>query len=133
MPASLVRHFTICCLTLCLYSACGHADDNAVIVTTCHFANAEWGSEMIERCVNHNKTVRAEVIERFAQHERILNRCRTKDELGWDWVKTCIERDVSAEAALASYPSESAKRVDACRKQFASLGAARVKACVDEP
>lgn len=133
MATSLSRTLYLACLALWLYSPASRADESDVIVTTCHFANSEWGTEMIDRCVKHNQAVRAEVLQQYAQHERLLNRCREKDELGWDWVKTCIERDLSADSALAAYPPEHAERIASCRTQFAGLGAARVKACVDQP
>lgn len=133
MPTLFSRLIVPCLLALCLQSPASRADENDVIVTTCHFGNAEWGSEMIDRCIKHNQAQRAAVLEQFSQHDKLLHRCREKDELGWDWVKTCVERDVAAEAALAAYPSEQAKQIAACRAEFSGHGPARVKVCVDQP
>ncbi|MDQ3261174.1 MAG: hypothetical protein M3Q00_10415 [Pseudomonadota bacterium] len=107
------------------------ADEEDEIVTGCHHSNAEWGSEMIDRCVKDNQATRAIVLQYPEQHKQIVDRCRRGNELGWSWVKTCVDRDIEAESALAQYPKERAGLIDVCHADFGHRGAAVVKACVD--
>lgn len=113
----------------CHNAAAGEEDE---IVTGCHFSNAEWGTEAIHRCIEVNRATRALVLSYPAQYKRIVDRCRQMNEYGWDWVKICVDRDIEAEVALTAYPSERIQLIDACQREFAHLGTARVKACVDE-
>jgi hypothetical protein len=131
MRGKLRASARICAAAAALLLACVHADEEAEIVTACHFANAEWGNDMIDRCVKENQATRALVLAYPPQHQRIVNRCRAKSELGWAWVKNCVDRDIAAESALAQYPKEKADLIATCRTEFAPLGAARVKGCVD--
>jgi hypothetical protein len=113
-------------------SCCGAwADEEDEIVTSCHYSNAEWGAEAIDRCVKENHATRALVLQYPAEHKPIVERCRRNSEWGWSWVKSCVDQDIEAEAALARYPGEKAELVDACRAELAHRGAAKVKACVD--
>jgi hypothetical protein len=106
-------------------------DEEDEIVTGCHYSNAEWGNEMIDRCIKDNQATRAIVLQYPEQYKQIVERCRRKNELGWSWVKTCVDNDIEAEAALAKYPTERAVLIDVCRADVGHRGAAGVKACVD--
>ena len=107
------------------------ADENDEIVTGCHHSNAEWGFDAIDRCIKDNQSTRAVVLQYPEKYQRIVDRCRRKNEFGWSWVKTCVDRDIEAESALAQYPKESASVLDVCHVDFGHRGAAAVKACVD--
>ncbi len=107
------------------------ADEEDEIVTGCHYSNAEWGNEMIDRCVKDNQATRAMVLQYPEQYKKIVDRCRRGNEFGWSWVKTCVDRDIEAEAALAQYPMERAGLIDVCQADVGHRGAAAVKVCVD--
>lgn len=118
-----------------LLACCGltaWAGEEDEIVTGCHYSNAEWGQEMIDRCIKDNQKNRELVLAYPPQHKRIVNRCRQFNHYGWSYVKTCVDRDIEAEAALAQYPAEKDKEIAACKEQFAWRGPATVKACVDQ-
>ncbi len=116
---------------LALFSFGASADENDEIVTGCHHSNAEWGFDAIDRCIKDNQATRALVLQYPAQYKRIVDRCRRGNELGWSWVKTCLDRDIEAESALALYPKERIGLIEACHADFGHRGAAKVKACVD--
>jgi len=107
------------------------AGEEDEIVTGCHYSNAEWGNEMIDRCIKDNQATRAIVLQYPERYKQIVERCRRKNELGWSWVKACVDNDIEAEAALAKYPMERAALIDVCRADIGHRGAAAVKACVD--
>lgn len=108
------------------------ADENDEIVTGCHHSNAEWGLEAIERCINDNKITRELVLQHPEKHKAIVERCRRRNELGWSWVKNCVDKDIEAETALADYPRETADLVKFCHAEIGHRGAAAVKKCVDQ-
>ena len=82
---------TILLTLLCISPGVG-ADTEEVsqIVTTCHYANAEWGSDMINRCIEENRALRDEVLRLPPEHAKALARCREHAELGWGWVRDCV-------------------------------------------
>ncbi len=121
-----------CAIFLSLLSIDARAGEEDEIVTGCHFSNAEWGQDMIDRCVKDNFANRAAVMQYPAQYKRIVSRCRLKNEYGWDYVKACIDKDIEAEAALKSYLADKANLVTACTAEFAERGFVVVKACVDQ-
>ena len=47
-------------------------------------------------------------------------------------MKTCVDKDIEATAALAKYPSETSGLINDCEAEVGHRGAARVKACVDK-
>lgn len=120
-----------CAALLMLLGLGASAGEEDEIVTGCHFANAEWGNEMIERCVRDNQATREIVLKYPAQHKPIIDRCRRGNDNGWAWVKTCVDNDIEAQLALAQYPKEIAGLIDLCNAEFALRGAALVKKCVD--
>jgi hypothetical protein len=122
----------ICLSPFAAFSFNAAADESDEIVTGCHHSNAEWGVEAIDRCIKDNQATRALVLKYPAQHQRIVDRCRRGNELGWSWVKTCVDRDIEAESALAQYPKERSGLIDACGAEFGHAGATKVKACVDQ-
>jgi hypothetical protein len=108
------------------------ADEEDEIVTGCHHSNAEWGAAMIDRCIKDNQATRAEVLAYPAQHQRIVDRCRQRNEFGWSHVKACVDGDIEAEAALTAYPKQHMSAMNRCHAEYAHRGAAVVKACVDK-
>ena len=121
-----------CSVLLALPSPSTLAGEEDEIVTSCHFANAEWGSEMIDRCIRDNQATRALVLQYPDKHKAIIDRCRRGNGNGWFWVKTCVDRDIEAETALAQYPKEMAGLMNICEAEFGHQGAAAIKACVDK-
>ena len=63
-----------CSLLLALPSPSTLAVEEDEIVTSCHFANAEWGSEMIDRCIRDNQATRALVLQYPDKHKAIIDR-----------------------------------------------------------
>lgn len=120
-----------CAALLMLLGTGASAGEEDEIVTGCHFANAEWGVEMVERCVRDNQQIRNIVLQYSEMHKPIVNRCRRGNDNGWAWVKTCVDNDIEAQSALAQYPKEIAGLIDLCDAEFGLRGAALVKKCVD--
>lgn len=118
-------------LLLALTALTTVAGEEDEIVTTCHFANAEWGLEMVERCIRDNQEMRKIVLQFPEIHKPIVERCRRGNDNGWAWVKTCVDNDIEAQSALAQYPKEIAGLIDLCDSEFGLRGAALVKKCVD--
>ena len=116
---------------LVLFATGASADETDEIVTGCHFSNAEWGAEMIDICVKENQATRAEVLRYPEKYRRFVERCRRGSENGWSWVKTCIDKDIAAESALAEYPKEHAGLIKFCDAQFGHRGAAAIRSCVN--
>ncbi len=117
---------------LSLMASVALAGEEDEIVTGCHFSNGEWGTDAIHICINENRTIRTQVLAYPAAHQRIVDRCRRGRDLGWSWVKTCVDKDIEATAALAKYPSETSGLINDCEAEVGHRGAARVKACVDK-
>jgi len=76
-------------------------DEEAQIVTTCYYANAEWGTDMVNLCVEENRRVRAEVLALPDVHAAAVRRCRASAELGWSWVKECVKKAAAERQAPA--------------------------------
>jgi hypothetical protein len=125
---ALTRAGIVLSMLFSLAAAAGEEDD---IVSSCHFSNAEWGMDMIDRCIRDNQATRASLLQYPEQYQRFLNRCRTKSELGWDKVKNCVDKDIEADAALKQYPAEKGERIAYCEAEYGGRGRVVVKACVD--
>lgn len=120
-----------CVALLMLLGPGASAGEEDEIVTGCHFANAEWGVEMVERCILDNQEMRKIVLQYPQMHKPIVDRCRRGNGNGWAWVKTCVDNDIEAQSKLAQYPKEIAGLIDLCDAEFGLRGAALVKKCVD--
>lgn len=107
------------------------ADEEAEIVTGCHYSNAEWGEQLIDICVKENKRLRAEVLAYSEEHKPYVERCRKRSEFGWGFVKECVDKDIAAAAALKTYPDDAKDAVSACHAEYRANGPAKVKACAD--
>jgi hypothetical protein len=121
-----------CVLLLLMLGIEVRAGEEDEIVTGCHFSNAEWGANMVDRCIKDNQATRAEVLQYPAKYNRYLERCRRRNENGWAWVKTCIDNDIEAETALAEYAKDKARLVALCDAEFRHRGTAAIKQCVDQ-
>lgn len=67
------------------------------------------------------------------EREDIIARCRAQmGEYGSAIVKACVDQDIEALNALASYPEKAKPFIDRCRRQMAEYGWAIVKACTDQ-
>ncbi len=129
----MTRLVHIALLVLLPFSASADETDEAdEIVTGCHFANAEWGADMIDRCIKENQVTRTQVLGYPEKYKKFIDRCRRRNELGWGWVKTCVDRDIEAESALAAYPTEKAGLLNFCHAERGHRGTAAVKDCVDQ-
>ena len=117
---------------LLLFSPALCADDNDDIVNGCNFSNAEFGTVAIQICIKDNQAARAAVAQYPEAVKDIVARCVRGRELGWSMVKRCIDNDIEAEAALATYGPEHDAAMEICKTEFGRRGAARIKACVDQ-
>lgn len=115
-----------------LFSSAICADDNDDIVNGCNFSNAEFGTVAIQICIKDNQAARAAVAQYPEAVKDIVARCVRGRELGWSMVKLCIDKDIEAEAALATYGKEHDASLAFCKTEFGGRGAARIKACVDQ-
>ena len=127
---AVMRLVPIALLLLLAFGASAGEEDE--IVTGCHFSNAEWGVDMIDRCIKENQATRTQVLGYPEKYKKFIDRCRRRNELGWAWVKTCVDRDIEAESALAAYPTEKAGLLNFCHAERGHRGAAAVKDCVDQ-
>jgi hypothetical protein len=114
------------------FSSAVRADEYDEIVNNCNFANAEFGAEAIQICIEDNQADRAAVSQYPEEVKGIVARCVRGRELGWSMVKLCIDNDIEAEAALANYGREHDSLMQNCKAEFGHRGAARTKMCVDQ-
>lgn len=127
---AVMRQVPIALLLLLAFGASAGEEDE--IVTGCHFSNAEWGVDMISRCIKENQSTRAVVLQYPEKYKRYLDRCRRGNENGWAWVKTCLDNDIEAESALASYPKDRAGLIAVCDAEYGRRGMVAIKNCVDQ-
>lgn len=65
--------------------------------------------------------------------EEIIARCRAQmGEYGSAMVKACVDQDIEALNALASYPEKAKPFIARCNQQMVEYGWAMVKACTDQ-
>ena len=114
------------------FSSAVRADEYDEIVNNCNFANAEFGAEAIQICIEDNQAARAAVLQYPDSVKHIVARCVRRRELGWSVVKLCVEKDIEAEAALANYAREHDSLIKECEVEFGLRGAAGIRACVDQ-
>ena len=117
---------------LLTFASAARADEYDEIVNNCNFANAEFGAEAIQICIEDNQAARAAVSQYPEEVKGIVARCVRGRELGWSMVKLCVDKDIEAEAALANYPTGHDSLIKECEMGFGLRGAARIKACVDQ-
>lgn len=67
------------------------------------------------------------------ERENIIARCRKQmGEYGSAMVKACVDQDIEALNALASYPEKAKPFIARCQRQMAEYGWSMVKACTDQ-
>jgi hypothetical protein len=65
-------------------------------------------------------------------NDEAVNRCMLEvGEFGVGMVQTCVEQDVAAAKALATYPRAAREAVAACTDVFKGRGWSMVKSCAD--
>lgn len=67
------------------------------------------------------------------EREEIIARCRAQmSEYGSAMVKACVDQDIEALNAIASYPEKAKPFIARCHQQMAEYGWAMVRACTDQ-
>lgn len=125
--------FPVLALMLLAPPCAAQAEDiKPEVVVRCIHDMGEWGTEMINRCVEADLAA-AKALQAYPKaHGAVVDRCtQHMQRHGWEMVKLCADRDIEAAAALARYPAEFRFAIDSCREQVGEQGAAKVKACTD--
>lgn len=115
-----------------LPQASGADNEESEIVVGCHFSMGEWGQEGIQMCIRENMAARAEVRSYPEEHQRIVERCARRRELGWSIVKKCVDDEIAAGPALAAYAQQHREKVDWCRQRFLAHSDTRILLCVEQ-
>src|SRR5260221_11355523 len=102
MVASFMKTL-ILAITLALASSACLADDDSDIISGCAMSNAEFGTEMIGICIKENQAARAEIARYPAEMKDIFAGCSRRQEMGWGFVRKCIDDDIAAEPDLEQY------------------------------
>ena len=116
---------------LALSSSMSWADDDSEIVTGCLMSNAEFGSEMAQICIKRNQSVRAEVARYPEAVKDIVELCSRRKEMGWDFVKKCIDDDIAARPVLEVYARDHGPLLARCQIEYLGREASRIKLCVE--
>ena len=112
-------------------TACRADDDDADIVTGCLMANAEFGIEMAHICIRENQAARAEVLRYPDEFKGIVARCSRRKEMGWGFVKKCIDDDIAAGPVLEAYARDHGPLLERCQEEYRGREASRIKTCVE--
>lgn len=135
MIKPLRRRFpALCLLVLGLALApAGRADeDEADMVVGCTMANAEFGNEMIQRCIEDYRAGRAAVASYPPQYKGIVDRCTGDKQLDWNRVRRCIDDDISAIPVLQAYAQDHGPLLERCEREIGGPELSRIRACVDK-
>ena len=116
---------------LALSSSLSWADDDSEIVTGCLMSNAEFGTEMAQICIKRNQSVRAEVARYPEAVKDIVELCSRRKEMGWDFVKKCIDDDIAAAPVLEAYARDHGPLLARCQIKYLGREASRIKLCVE--
>ena len=117
---------------LALSSSACLADDDADIVTGCLMSNAEFGVEMAQLCIRENQAARAAVLRYPDDVKEVVVRCSRRTDMGWEFIRKCIDDDIAAVPALEAYAMEHGPLVARCRDELGGQGAASMKLCVEK-
>jgi hypothetical protein len=108
-------------------------DLKAEIVPNCILAVGEWGTDMVQVCVDREVAALEAVLQYRTQARPSVARCTERwKRSGWVEVKACVEHDIEARAALAAYASKHHALLEQCQAKVGAQGPAAVKDCVDE-
>ncbi|HVY06779.1 MAG TPA: hypothetical protein VHB46_12450 [Burkholderiales bacterium] len=116
---------------LAFASSAGIADDDSDIISGCALSNAEFGTEMIQVCINENNKARAELKDYPEQYKGLVERCTRRKEMGWGIVKKCVDDDIAAIPVLENYARDHGTLVAQCREEFWGREISRVRLCVE--
>jgi hypothetical protein len=116
---------------LALSSTACWADDDSDIVTGCLMSNAEFGSDMAQICIKENQAVRAEVARYPDEFKDIVANCSRRKEMGWGFVKKCIDDDIAAGPVLEAYARDHGPLLERCQEEYRGREASRIKTCVE--
>ena len=94
-------------------------------------SNAEFGSEMAQICIKRNQSVRAEVARYPEAVKDIVELCSRRKEMGWDFVKKCIDDDIAAAPVLEVYARDHGPLLARCQIKYLGREASRIKLCVE--
>jgi len=125
MKAIILAAILLLSSTTCL------ADDDSEIVTGCLMSNAEFGTEMAQICIKRNQSVRAEVSRYPEAVKDIVELCSRRKEMGWDFVKKCIDDDIAATPVLKVYARDYGPLLARCQIEYLGREASRIKLCVE--
>jgi hypothetical protein len=117
---------------LALSSLACRADDDSDIVSGCAMSNAEFGTEMIQICINENQTARAEVARYPDALKPVVERCKRRKEMGWGIVKKCIDDDIAAGPVLEAYARDHGPLLESCQDEFRGRELSRIRLCVEK-
>ena len=129
MPAKTIILAAILALSS---SLCRADDDDSDIVTGCLMSNAEFGIEMAHLCIKENQAARAEVARYPDEVKTIVARCTRRKEMGWGFVKKCIDDDIAAAPVIEAYARDHGALLDACQEKFRGRELSRIKLCVEQ-
>lgn len=108
-------------------------DLKAEIVPNCILAVGEWGTDMVQLCVDREVAALEAVLQYRTQARASVARCTERwKRSGWVEVKACVEHDIESQAALATYASQHQALLEQCKAKVGAQGPAAVKDCVDE-
>lgn len=130
MVPSLMNKIIIAAILVLSSSLC-MGDDDSDIVSGCAMSNAEFGTEMINICINENKTARADLQKYPEEYQPLVERCSRRKEMGWGIVKRCVDDDIAAKPVLEAYGREHPDVTDQCAFEFRGRELSRVKLCVE--
>ncbi|MEO8004922.1 MAG: hypothetical protein ABI771_08455 [Betaproteobacteria bacterium] len=121
----------ILALALAVASSATFADDDSDIISGCALSNAEFGTEMIQICINENKTARADLQNYPEEYKGLVQRCSRRKEMGWSIVKKCVDEDIAAKPVLEGYAKDHASLLAQCQEEFHGRELTRIKLCVE--
>ena len=131
MIPSLMKKIIVAAI-LVLSSGVCRADDESDIVSGCAMSNAEFGTEMIQICINENQAARAEVARYPDALKPIVERCKRRKEMGWGIVKKCVEDDIAAGPVLEAYARDHGPLLERCQDEFRGRESSRIRLCVEK-
>jgi len=109
-----------------------HADLNDEAVDRCMLEVGEFGSAMVQTCIEQDVAAAKAVASYPRSARETVARCTDLHKpRGWSVVKMCVDREMEADAALDAYAKQNPAVVEKCLQLVGSQGAVKVKECVD--
>jgi hypothetical protein len=128
---SAARSFLVALVVVPMSAA--HADLNDEAVDRCMLEVGEFGSAMVQTCVEHDVAA-AKALATYPRSAReTVARCTDVHKpRGWSVIKMCVDREMEADAAVDAYAKKNAAVVQKCQERLGSQGAVKVKECVEQ-